>query len=128
RATGARIVYGPGAATAFDAHIGRDGEDFKLDAVTLRLLHTPGHTLESSCYLLLDADGREVALFTGDTLFLGDVGRPDLAVASGLGKEQLADQLFRSLQDKILPLPDSLIVYPGHGAGSVCGKHLSGEA
>lgn len=127
RAAGAPIVYGPNAAPAFPAHIAHDGEEFRIGRVRLRLLHTPGHTLESSCYLLLDAEGREAALFTGDTLFLGDVGRPDLAVKSDLTKEQLADMLFHSLQTRIMPLPDSLIIYPGHGAGSACGKHLSRE-
>lgn len=125
REAGATIVYGPGAQPAFAAHSAQDGEEFRIGRVRLRLLHTPGHTLESSCYLLIDAEDREVALFTGDTLFLGDVGRPDLAVKSDLTKEQLADMLFHSLQTKIMPLPDSLILYPGHGAGSACGKHLS---
>lgn len=127
KASGAQIVYGPGAKPLFDAHIAHDGEEFRIGKVRLRLLHTPGHTLESSCYLLLDGEDREVALFTGDTLFLGDVGRPDLAVKSDLTKEQLADMLFNSLQTKILPLPDHLTVYPGHGAGSACGKHLARE-
>lgn len=127
KASGAAIVYGPGAAPAFPAHIARDGEEFAIGSARIRLLHTPGHTLESSCYLLLDGEGREVALFTGDTLFLGDVGRPDLAVKSDLTKEQLADMLFDSLRTKILPLPDHLTVYPGHGAGSACGKHLARE-
>lgn len=127
REAGATIVYGPGAEPAFAAHSARDGEEFRVGRVRLRLLHTPGHTLESSCYLLIDAEGREAALFTGDTLFLGDVGRPDLAVKSDLTKEQLADMLFHSLRTKIMPLPDSLVIYPGHGAGSACGKHLSRE-
>ncbi len=127
RETGAEIVYGPGAQPLFPARIGKDEEEFGIGSVKLRLLHTPGHTLESSCYLLVDAEGTEVALFTGDTLFLGDVGRPDLAVKSDLTKEELAGMLFNSLQTKILPLPDSLTVYPGHGAGSACGKHLARE-
>lgn len=127
RDAGATIVYGPGATPSFPAHIGHDGEEFPIGRAKIRLLHTPGHTLESACYLLIDEEGREVALFTGDTLFLGDVGRPDLAVKSDLTKEQLADMLFHSLRTKILPLPDALIVYPGHGAGSACGKHLARE-
>jgi hydroxyacylglutathione hydrolase len=127
RESGASIVYGPGAAPVFAAHVAHDGEEFTLGSVRLRLLHTPGHTMESSCYLLIDSEEREVALFTGDTLFLGDVGRPDLAVKSDLTKEQLADKLFHSLQTKIMPLADELIIYPGHGAGSACGKHLSRE-
>lgn len=126
-ASGARIVYGPNARPLFDAHIAADGEEFRIGRARLRLLHTPGHTLESSCYLLIDGEDREVALFTGDTMFLGDVGRPDLAVKSDLTKEQLADMLFHSLQTKILPLPDHITVFPGHGAGSACGKHLSRE-
>lgn len=126
-AAGATIVYGPSAAPAFPAHIARDGEEFRIGRIRLRLLHTPGHTLESSCYLLIDAEDRETALFTGDTLFLGDVGRPDLAVKSDLTQEQLADMLFHSLRTKILPLPDTLLIYPGHGAGSACGKHLARE-
>jgi hydroxyacylglutathione hydrolase len=127
RDAAATIVYGPSAAPDFPAHSAHDGEEFAIGSVRLRLLHTPGHTLESSCYLLIDAEGREVALFTGDTLFLGDVGRPDLAVKSDLSKEQLADLLFNSLHTKIMPLSDDLIIYPGHGAGSACGKHLSRE-
>lgn len=127
RETGAEIVYGPGAKPLFSARIGADGEEFVIGSVRLRLLHTPGHTLESACYLLLDADGKEAAIFTSDTLFLGDVGRPDLAVKSDLTQEELAGMLFHSLQTKILPLPDSVTVYPGHGAGSACGKHLARE-
>jgi hydroxyacylglutathione hydrolase len=127
REVGATIVYGPNAEPTFAAHVGHDGEEFTIGSVRIRLLHTPGHTLESSCYLLIDREGCEVALFTGDTLFLGDVGRPDLAVKSDLTKEQLADKLFHSLQTKILPLSDATILYPGHGAGSACGKHLSRE-
>jgi hydroxyacylglutathione hydrolase len=126
-ATGAGIVYGPGAKTGFPAHIAADGEEFPLGSVRLRVLHTPGHTLESVCYLLVDADGNEQALFTGDTLFLGDVGRPDLAVSPDFTKEQLADMLHHSLRTRILPLPDSVTVYPGHGAGSACGRHMSRE-
>ncbi len=126
--TGATIVYGPTQMkTGFDAHIGYDGEIFKLGGATIKLIHTPGHTMESSCYLLTDEEGKEKALFTGDTLFIGDVGRPDLAqhVVADLTQEKLAGHLYESLQNKILPLSDDLIVYPAHGAGSACGKNLS---
>ncbi|MDH3243530.1 MAG: MBL fold metallo-hydrolase [Saprospiraceae bacterium] len=126
--TGAQIVYGPGAATEYEKYEARDGEEFKLGKVTIRVLHTPGHTPESSTYLLLDEDGKEHAIFTGDTLFIGDVGRPDLAQkATGLTKEDLAGWLFDSLRDKIMTLPDDVIVYPAHGAGSACGKSMSKE-
>lgn len=128
--TGATIVYGPTTAkTGFDMHVGHDGEIFPLGDVQIKLIHTPGHTMESSCYLLIDENGKETAIFTGDTLFLGDVGRPDLAqhVISDLTEEKLANHLYDSLQNKILPLPDHIIVYPGHGAGSPCGKKLSNE-
>lgn len=126
--TGATIVYGPNAQTGFHAHIARDGEEFKLGNVTIRVLHTPGHTMESTCYLLLDEAGVEYALFTGDTLFIGDVGRPDLAQkAANLTKEDLAGLLYDSLNNKIKPLPDSLLIYPAHGAGSACGKNMSKE-
>ena len=128
KATGAPIIYGPEAKPGFDAHIGADGEEFSLGKITIRLLHTPGHTMESVCYLLLDEERKEHAPFTGDTLFIGDVGRPDLAQkAAGLSKEQLAATLYRSLRTKIMPLPDKLIIYPGHGAGSACGKNMSKE-
>jgi hydroxyacylglutathione hydrolase len=127
RLTGATIVYGPSAKPNFTAHIARDGEAFAIGDITLKLLHTPGHTLESSCYLLLFADGQAKGVFTGDTLFLGDVGRPDLAVRSDISKEDLAGLLYDSLHKQILPLADSVIIYPGHGAGSACGKHLSKE-
>ncbi|MCY7327378.1 MAG: MBL fold metallo-hydrolase, partial [Saprospiraceae bacterium] len=126
--TGATIVYGPGAQTNFEAHIARDGEDFKLGNLTIRALHTPGHTLESTCYLLLDEQGREYALFTGDTLFIGDVGRPDLAQkSSGMTQDDLAGMLYESLKNQIKPLPDHVIIYPAHGAGSACGKNMSKE-
>lgn len=126
--TGAPIIYGPGAAPDFKAHIAVDGEEFNLGRLTIRVLHTPGHTMESTCYLLLDEEGREHALFTGDTLFIGDVGRPDLAQKSaGVSKEELAATLYHSLRTKILPLPDEVIIYPGHGAGSACGKNMSKE-
>lgn len=128
KATGATIVYGPTATPSFDAHIATDGEEFKLGKGTFTVLHTPGHTMESSCYLLKDEQGKEVALFSGDTLFIGDVGRPDLAQkAAHLTQEDLAGLLFDSLRNKIMPLSDSLIVYPAHGAGSACGKNMSKE-
>lgn len=128
--TGARIVFGPTEMPlGFDAEIGKDGQEFKLGEVTIRLIHTPGHTMESSVYLLLDERGAEQALFTGDTLFIGDVGRPDLAqkVIADLTQEKLAGYLYESLRNKILPLSDHLIVYPAHGAGSACGKNMSKE-
>lgn len=127
--TGAPIVYGPLAKPAFNAHIAEDGEVFQIGVITITALHTPGHTMESTCYLLKDADGKEQALFSGDTLFIGDVGRPDLAqkVAADLTQEILAGHLFDSLRNKIIPLPDSVIVYPAHGAGSACGKNMSKE-
>ncbi|MCF0073595.1 MBL fold metallo-hydrolase [Dyadobacter sp. CY261] len=125
--TGAEIVYGPGAQTGFKAYIAEDGEDFKLGDVTIRALHTPGHTLESTSYLLLDMSAKPVALFSGDTLFIGDVGRPDLAQKGDLTMEDLAGILYDSLRSKIMPLPDDVIVYPAHGAGSACGKNMSKE-
>ncbi len=126
--TGAPIVYGPTKMeTGFKAHIGKDGEEFKLGSCIIKLIHTPGHTMESSCYLLIDEHGNEKALFTGDTLFIGDVGRPDLAqhVVAELTEEKLASHLFDSLRNKIMPMPDDLIIYPAHGAGSACGKNMS---
>lgn len=124
----APIVYGPTAQPAFDAHLATDGEEFKVGKLTFRVLHTPGHTMESVCYLLLDENGKEKALFSGDTLFIGDVGRPDLAQkAADMTQEQLAEQLFDSLRNKIMSLPDDVIVYPAHGAGSACGKNMSKE-
>jgi len=126
--TGAPIVYGPNANPTFDAHIAADGEEFKIGQLTLRVLHTPGHTMESTCYLLLDENGREKALFSGDTLFIGDVGRPDLAQkAAHLTQEQLAEMLYDSLRSKVMTLPDEVVVYPAHGAGSACGKNMSKE-
>lgn len=127
RKTGAPIVYGPTAKPDFDAHIGLDNEIFKVGRCTIKLLHTPGHTLESSCYLVYDELGKEVAIFTGDTLFLGDVGRPDLAQKGELTKEKLASMLYDSLMQKIYPLPDSVLVYPAHGQGSACGKNMMKE-
>lgn len=127
--TGAPIVYGPNANPAFDAIIAKDGQEFRIGDVTLTVLHTPGHTMESTCYLLKNEKGKEVGLFSGDTLFIGDVGRPDLAqkVAADLTQEKLAGHLFDSLRNKIMTLPDDLIVYPAHGAGSACGKNMSKE-
>ncbi|MEL0454598.1 rhodanese-like domain-containing protein [Flavobacteriaceae bacterium SZ-1-7] len=125
--TGATIVYGPGAETTYDIHTAKDNEEFKLGKVTIKVLHTPGHTLESSTFLLIDENGKEHAIFSGDTLFLGDVGRPDLAIKSNLTKEDLAGMLYDSLRNKIMTLPDDVIVYPAHGAGSACGKNLSKE-
>jgi hydroxyacylglutathione hydrolase len=128
RATGAPIVYGPTANPGFEAIIAHDGQDFKVGKLTIRAIHTPGHTLESTCYLLLDETGRERALFSGDTLFIGDVGRPDLAQkANHITQEQLAETLFDSLRQKVMTLPDDVIVYPAHGAGSACGKNMSKE-
>lgn len=128
RKTGAPIVYGPGANPEFTAHIAKDGEEFKLGGLTIRALHTPGHTMESTCYLLLKEDGTPHCVFTGDTLFIGDVGRPDLAQKLGsLTTEDLAGHLYDSLNSKIKVLPDDVIVYPAHGAGSACGKNMSKE-
>lgn len=126
--TGAPIVYGPNANPNFDAHIAKDGELFKLGDITIKVLHTPGHTMESTTYLVLDSSGKEHAIFTGDTLFLGDVGRPDLAQKSeDMTMEDLAGHSFDSLRNKIMPLPDEVIVYPAHGAGSACGKNMMKE-
>ena len=128
KATGAPIVYGPTAQPNFEAIIATDLQQFKLGNITLKVLHTPGHTMESSTYLLLDENNKEHAVFTGDTLFIGDVGRPDLAQkATGMTQEMLASHLFHSLRKKIMALPDHVIVYPGHGAGSACGKNMSKE-
>ena len=128
RASGATIVYGPGARTDYPKHNATDGEEFRIGALTLRALHTPGHTLESTTYLLLDPAGRPHAIFTGDTLFIGDVGRPDLAQGQGhLGQDDLAGLLYESLRRKIMVLPDDVVVYPAHGAGSACGKRMSRE-
>lgn len=125
--TGATIVYGPGAETTYEIHSAKDNDIFKLGNITIKALHTPGHTLESTTYLLIDENGKNHAIFSGDTLFLGDVGRPDLAIKSELTKEDLAGMLFDSLRNKIMPLADDVIVYPAHGAGSACGKNLSKE-
>ncbi len=125
--TGAPIVFGPTAHPAFESITAEDNQEFKVGDVTIKVLHTPGHTPESVTYLLIDENGKEVAIFTGDTLFLGDVGRPDLAIKSDLTQEDLAGMLFDSLRNRIMTLPDSITVYPGHGAGSSCGKSMSSE-
>lgn len=128
--TGAPIVFGPTTMkTGYDMLVAEDNQEFKLGNVTIQLLHTPGHTTESSCYLLKDENNKQVALFSGDTLFIGDVGRPDLAqkVIAELTQTKLAKMLYHSLRDKIMPLDDDVIVYPGHGAGSACGKNMSKE-
>jgi len=127
--TGAEIVYGPTAKPEFKAIIAADNQEFKVGQYTVKAIHTPGHTLESTCYLLTDENGKQHGIITGDTLFIGDVGRPDLAQAlvKDLTKEKLASYLFDSLRDKIMPLSDDLIVYPSHGAGSACGKNMSKE-
>jgi glyoxylase-like metal-dependent hydrolase (beta-lactamase superfamily II)/rhodanese-related sulfurtransferase len=127
--TGAKIVFGPTAKPAYDAIVAEDGQEFKVGKYTVRAIHTPGHTKESTCYLLIDETGHEHGIITGDTLFIGDVGRPDLAqhVFSDLTEEKLAGWLFDSLRNKIMTLPDHLVVYPNHGAGSACGKKMSKE-
>jgi glyoxylase-like metal-dependent hydrolase (beta-lactamase superfamily II)/rhodanese-related sulfurtransferase len=125
--TGATIVYGPNAAAGYDIHAAEDGEILHLGDITITVLHTPGHTMESTTYLLKDENGKDYAIFTGDTLFIGDVGRPDLAVKTHLTREDLAGHLYDSLRNKIMPLADDVIVYPAHGAGSACGKNLSSE-
>lgn len=127
--TGATIVYGPTAKPGFDALIAEDNQEFKIGAYTVRVLHTPGHTMESTTYLLIDENGKEHGIISGDTLFIGDVGRPDLAqhVIADLTEEKLAGHLYDSLRNKIMPLSDELIVYPNHGAGSACGKKMSKE-
>ncbi|MBP7809859.1 MAG: MBL fold metallo-hydrolase [Bacteroidia bacterium] len=126
--TGAPIVYGPTAKPEFESIIAKDEEVFKLGGVTIKVLHTPGHTMESTCYLLRDENGKDTALFSGDTLFLGDVGRPDLAQkAASMTQEELAGLLYDSLNTKIMPLADDITVYPAHGAGSACGKNMMKE-
>lgn len=126
--TGADIIFGPNAATTFKSTIAEDGQVFQLGDITITALHTPGHTMESTTYLLKDKDGKDHAIFTGDTLFLGDVGRPDLAQKMGsLTMEDLAGYLYDSLRTKIMPLADDVIVYPAHGAGSACGKNMMKE-
>lgn len=123
KATGAPIVYGPHTETHFPVHVAKDGESFKLGKATIEVLHTPGHTVESTCYLLRDESGKPHAVFTGDTLFVGEVGRPDLS-SGDMNKEDLASMLYDSLNQKIASLPDDVIVYPAHGPGSNCGKNL----
>jgi glyoxylase-like metal-dependent hydrolase (beta-lactamase superfamily II) len=125
--TGAKIIYGPNAAPAYPVYIAKDGEEFKLGHLKIRVLHTPGHTLESSCYLLFDENNKEYAIFTGDTLFVGDVGRPDLLDGSGITKEYLAGLMYDSLNNKIKKLHNDVIVYPAHGPGSSCGKNIGKE-
>ena len=128
RETGAPIIYGPLANPQFDAIIAEDGQEFKLGKLTMKVLHTPGHTMESTTYLLIDEKGKNHAIFSGDTLFLGDVGRPDLAQkAADMTQEELAGMLYDSLRQKIMPLEDDVIVYPAHGAGSACGKNMMKE-
>ncbi|HXR83574.1 MAG TPA: MBL fold metallo-hydrolase [Hanamia sp.] len=124
--TGATIVYGPHTKADFNFHLATDGEVFKIGNITLEVVHTPGHTLESTCYLLRDENGKPYCIFTGDTLFVGDVGRPDLS-SGNLSKEELASIMYDSIQNKILPLPDDVIVYPAHGPGSSCGKNIGNE-
>ena len=125
--SGAEIIYGPSAKTSFKSYIATDGEQFKIGEITITALHTPGHTAESTTYLLTDKNGKAHCIFTGDTLFIGDVGRPDLAQQGSLTMEDMAATLYDSLQNKILTLPDDILVYPAHGAGSACGKHMSKE-
>ncbi|MBK8983734.1 MAG: MBL fold metallo-hydrolase [Ignavibacteria bacterium] len=128
KATGAKIIYGPTAQPEFDCIIAKDGEEFKLGDIKIKALHTPGHTMESTCYLLINEKGKDIAMFTGDTLFIGDVGRPDLAQkAADMTQEQLAATLYHSLRDKVMTLDDEVLVYPAHGAGSACGKNMSKE-
>lgn len=127
--TGAQIIFGPTAKPGFPAHVAQDGEVLKVGSATIKVLHTPGHTMESTCFLLSDENGKDIGLFTGDTLFIGDVGRPDLAqkVVADLTQDKLARHLYHSLRNKIMPLSDDIIVYPAHGAGSACGKNMSKE-
>jgi hydroxyacylglutathione hydrolase len=128
KATHAPIVYGPNAAAEFNFTLATDGQEFKVGKITIKAIHTPGHTMESTTYLLIDENGKDYAIFSGDTLFIGDVGRPDLAQkAASMTQEQLAGVLFHSLRDKIMTLADDVIVYPAHGAGSACGKNMSKE-
>jgi len=123
KATGAPIVYGPDTHTTFPVHVAKSGEKFAIGRLTVEVLHTPGHTIESTCYLLKDEEDKNYAVFTGDTLFVGDVGRPDLS-SGNLSKEELAGMLYDSIQNKILPLEDNVILYPAHGPGSSCGKNI----
>jgi len=125
--TGAKIVFGPQAQTSYESIVATDDQEFKIGDLTIRVLHTPGHTLESSCFLLLDEAHKPHCLFTGDTLFIGDVGRPDLAIKSNLTQDDLAGMLYDSLRNKVITLPNDVIIYPAHGAGSACGKNMSKE-
>jgi len=126
--TGAEIIFGPNASTSYKATIAEDNQEFKLGNITIKVLHTPGHTMESTTYLLIDSEGKNHAIFSGDTLFIGDVGRPDLAQKAGsITQDDLAGYLYDSLRNKIMPLADEVIVYPAHGAGSACGKNMSKE-
>ena len=125
--TNAPIIYGPTANPTFEALIATDNQEFKLGNVTIKVLHTPGHTMESSCFLLFDENGKATNLFSGDTLFIGDVGRPDLAQNGSVTMEDLAGYLYDSLNEKIMPLANDIIIYPAHGAGSACGKNMSKE-
>ncbi len=125
--TGATIVFGPNAKPSYDVHVATDGEELKVGDITIKVLHTPGHTMESTTYLLIDENGKNHSIYTGDTLFIGDVGRPDLAVKSDLTEADLAGHLYDSLHEKIMVLENEVIVYPGHGAGSACGKNMSKE-
>ncbi len=125
--TGATIVFGPNAKTEYDFHLATDSEEFALGKIRIKVLHTPGHTMESTTYLLLDESGKEYCIFSGDTLFIGDVGRPDLAQHGDIDQDALAGYLYDSLRSKIMTLPDEVIVYPAHGAGSACGKNMSKE-
>ncbi|MDZ4750013.1 MAG: MBL fold metallo-hydrolase [Flavobacteriales bacterium] len=127
RKTGATIIFGPQAKTEYAIYSARDGESFDIGKLSIQAIHTPGHTLESTTYLLKDESGKDHCIFSGDTLFIGDVGRPDLAIKTGLTKEDLASMLYHSLQEKIMPLADDVIVYPAHGAGSACGKNMAKE-
>jgi len=128
KATGAPIVYGPNTVTKFPVHVAKDGEEFSIGKIKIKVLHTPGHTLESSCYLLKDENGKDHCVFTGDTLFVGDVGRPDLAQkGADLTMQDLAGMMYDSIHNKLFPLADDVIVYPAHGAGSSCGKNLGKE-
>ncbi|TWI83484.1 glyoxylase-like metal-dependent hydrolase (beta-lactamase superfamily II) [Lacibacter cauensis] len=127
KATNAPIVYGPNASTSFPIYVAKDREQFKIGKLVLEVLHTPGHTMESSCFLLKDTQGKNHCIFTGDTLFVGDVGRPDLAQGGEVTQEELAGKLYDSLQEKIIPLADDVLVYPAHGPGSSCGKNLGPE-
>ncbi len=127
QATGAQIILGPNAKADYDYYSASDDELFRIGDLSIQLIHTPGHTMESSCYLLYDEHQKPEAIFTGDTLFIGDVGRPDLAAKSDLTTQDLAGHLYDSLHNRIAPLPDDIIVYPAHGAGSACGKNMSSE-